>query len=399
MHATKILQQTISSALDFVHATRLVAVFWAVRALLQGGRLSLTALGRSAPGRALPKHAIKRVDRLLGNKQLHAQTPAFFKVIAQLLIGARQRPVLIVDWTPTGANHVALVAAVPADGRSLPVFLEVHPKKKDNNAKVMRRFLRRLADILPAQCRPVIVTDAGFRNDWFTDVVIRGWDFVGRVRNNSLTRDLINPTWLPAKSLYKQATTCAKDLGRWVLVFDNPRALRLVLIKKNVLKECPQLRVSNPQQKAKKRAWEPWLLATSLDSTSAKRVVDIYAKRMQIEETFRDAKNHRFGWSFGHARSGSSKRLEVLLLLATLGILAVTLLGNAAENKGLHRRYQANTIRTRRVLSLFFLGVAMVQRSQDVRFTSAEIWASLEELGGKILCVDSNTRSFFVGIP
>jgi hypothetical protein len=148
-----------------------------------------------------------------------------------------------------------------------------------------------------------------------------------------------------------------------------------------------------------KGAREPWLLATSLEGTSAKRIVAIYATRMQIEETFRDAKNHRFGWSFEHARSKSSKRLEILLLLATLGMLAVTLIGTAAENRGVHLRHQANTIRARRVLSLFFLGVAIIQRAEDAQFTDKEIRVTLERLGEKTLCVHPQTRSFFVGIP
>ena len=29
---------------------------------------------------------------------------------------------------------------------------------------------------------------------------------------------------------------------------------------------------------------------------------------MQIEETFRDAKNHRFGWSLGHVQLSTTQR-------------------------------------------------------------------------------------------
>jgi hypothetical protein len=77
---------------------------------------------------------------------------------------------------------------------------------------------------------------------------------------------------------------------------------------------------------------------------------------MQIEELFRDAKNHRFGWSLGDVVAHSPARLDVLLLIATLGIIAMTLLGIAIETAGLQRHYQANTIRNRRVISLFVLG-------------------------------------------
>ena len=120
---------------------------------------------------------------------------------------------------------------------------------------------------------------------------------------------------------------------------------------------------------------------------------------MQIEETFRDAKNHRFGWSFEDARSNSSKRFEVLLLLATLGMLAVTLLGHAAEERGIHRRYQANTISKRRVLSLFYLGCALIKMSEDRSVSRAEMLESLREIRKKLPCVAPSATSFFVGIP
>ena len=53
-------------------------------------------------------------------------------------------------------------------------------------------------------------------------------------------------------------------------------------------------------------------------------------------------------------------RLENLLLIAALATFAAWLVGKAVEMKGLHRRYQANTIRTRSVLSTFYLGLEVI---------------------------------------
>ena len=88
---------------------------------------------------------------------------------------------------------------------------------------------------------------------------------------------------------------------------------------------------------------------------------------MKIEETFRDAKNHRFGWSLRHVRSGSAERLTILLLLASLAIIAVTMLGFEAERRRLHRGYQANTVK-HRVLSFFVLGLAVLRRGEHRPF-------------------------------
>ncbi len=49
-------------------------------------------------------------------------------------------------------------------------------------------------------------------------------------------------------------------------------------------------------------------------------------------------------------------RVEVMVLLAALASLLVLIIGISAEGAGVHRRYQANTIRTRRVLALTTLG-------------------------------------------
>lgn len=113
---------------------------------------------------------------------------------------------------------------------------------------------------------------------------------------------------------------------------------------------------SGTQKSAKAAAKEPWLLATSLDTATAAAIVAAYRLRMQIEETFRDAKNHRFGWSLREARVTQAARVEILLLVAALAMLVVTLVGVLAEEAGAHRAYQANTITARRVLSHFVLG-------------------------------------------
>jgi DDE family transposase len=132
---------------------------------------------------------------------------------------------------------------------------------------------------------------------------------------------------------------------------------------------------------------QPWLLATSLSKPTPKKITDIYAKRFQIEECFRDAKNPRFGWSFRHARSRSNNRLEILLLIATLGILALTLVGQAAELHNMHKGFQANTVRKMRVLSLFFLGKNVIEVGRDKTLLVRDYLSSIENLREKAACL------------
>ena len=86
---------------------------------------------------------------------------------------------------------------------------------------------------------------------------------------------------------------------------------------------------------------------------------------MQIEETFRDAKNHRFGWSLGSVRLSTPARAAVLLALASLAYLVITLIGMAVERSGRHRAYQANTEK-KRVLSFLVLAMAVLRRRENL---------------------------------
>jgi len=360
MRTVHILKQSLSSFLQAIHLSRLETVFWAVSALLRGGRLSLTCLGRAGAGRGAPKHAIKRCDRLLGNKHLRGELSLFYRAIAHSLLKNNSRPLVLIDWTRIEPKHVALVASVPLQGRSLPLYLEVHSEKLDSNRKVMSRFLGRLKSILPAGCTPIIVTDAGFRNHWFRAIYNLGWDYVGRLRNKPDVCPADGFQWSTLKELYRFARSTPEDLGLWIISRSNSWTSRVIAFRKRKFAKKPEPAIGSATLKRRRKMKEPWLLATSLKQHTAKQIVTIYSKRMQIEETFRDAKNHRFGWSFRHARTNDEKRYEVMLLIATIAMFVAFLTGCTGEKEGLQRRYQANTTRNRRVLSLVYLGCALL---------------------------------------
>ena len=122
----------------------------------------------------------------------------------------------------------------------------------------------------------------------------------------------------------------------------------------------------------------PWLLATSLahHRGAGTRIKRIYAQRMQIEETIRDLKSHRFGFALRYART---KRLEALLLVAALATLILWLLGLAATDRQWVRHFQANTERRRPVLSTVFLGQEL-WRNHRFKVRLAELFDALKRL-------------------
>ncbi len=83
----------------------------------------------------------------------------------------------------------------------------------------------------------------------------------------------------------------------------------------------------------------------------------IYRLRMQIEEEFRDIKSSLFGLGFEHHKSRCVQRITILILIATLASILASIIGQAMFMAGLHLRYQAKTVKKRRVLSFHYLGV------------------------------------------
>jgi hypothetical protein len=368
MRVESIVHRLCKPVLEAVHVARVRAVVAASTAVIWAGRLSVSRIGRAFRGQTSPKHGIKRIDRLLSNRRLWLERKAFFRALAELAVADQPAPKVLVDWTKLVGDQHALVAAVPIGGRAVPIYSEVHQERRLGNPRVQARFLRQLAAILPSACRPIIVADAGFKTPFFVAVRALGWHFVIRLRGRLSPCDPATRTATKLCSMFKWATDVPFDLGEWQLASRERSAIfcRLILAGRPRRRRRSYGRRLNwaSERKAAQGAKEPWVLATSIDDATPTAIVDIYATRMQIEETFRDTKDHRFGWALLQARSSSPSRLDVLLLLAALATAAVILCGLHAERLGLHRGYQANTVR-RRVLSLFALGVAVIARSDE----------------------------------
>ena len=178
MHVKSFLHKLLSSV---IHQKRLITLSLMVETAIKSKKLSLTALGRSLSLPIQERSGIKRADRLLGNTKLHEERSAIYAVCIQQLLGNNKRPIIIADWShiPNSTNHV-LRAALVTQGRALALYEEVYPEKQLGNPATQRAFLLKLKDLLPPDVKPIILSDAGFYNDWFNAVANLGWDYVGR---------------------------------------------------------------------------------------------------------------------------------------------------------------------------------------------------------------------------
>ena len=388
MHALSILHRALVSNCPSMHAKRRDGLLAAVRAAIFGSRLMLSDLGRGLCGPVAVKHNIKRVDRLLGNARLHTEAAPVYEMLARHCLVGVHTPLIVVDWSDLSADRrwQLLRASVALEGRSLTLYEEVHPMVRATSRAVHRRFVRRLAAMLPPGCRPIVITDAGFRSPWFQLIERSGWHFLGRIRNRDMVRPIEAQVWTGCKQLYAKATAVAQALGRHAYVRSNPVVCDLVLIKRtpkgrhkrSVFGTKVRSRHSLKQARASR---EPWLLAASptLSHLSAQALAALYAQRMQIEEAFRDLKNERFGLGLSASRSKQGQRLAVLALIGALASFVLRLIGEAARARQMQFQFQSNTRRSRPVISVISLALQIVQKGL-FKFPTGEINAALTRL-------------------
>lgn len=372
MRAQAIIHKLFSKV---IHGRRLHVVGQAVETVLHTKKLVLTDMGRHlVDDKTQERSRIRKVDRLLGNKHLLNDKPTIYGVTAKWLVGNHKQPLIIIDWSkyPNEPYHI-LRASIVRSGRALTLYEELHPKSHENNPDIHEVFLEKLSAMLPTDCHPVILLDAGFAIAILKVIVGLKYDYVVRVRGvKTFIRKDANE-YESIKGLMSYATDKVQAIGDVVLTKDNPWSCQLYMVK---LPPKGRVALTRGRQQGVKRkradnqsisyaqGWkEPWILATSLSGTDAgRKVVNMYMQRMTIEEAFRDLKSAQYGFGLSISRTTKKNRCEVLLLLSMLATFIAWCLGNIAEKKGWHKQFQANSVYKRRILSLISIGCAVVRK-------------------------------------
>jgi hypothetical protein len=165
MHALTMLHNILTGSCSEIHAKRISSLLATVEAVVSGNRLTLSDLGRGLRGPVAVKHNIKRVDRLLGNRALHTETPRLYEALARQCLAGVRIPLIIIDWSDlTPDRHWQLLrASIALEDRSITLYEQVHPQSCATAPHVHKAFLTRLAALLPPGCIPILITDAGFR--------------------------------------------------------------------------------------------------------------------------------------------------------------------------------------------------------------------------------------------
>lgn len=281
-------------------------------------------------------------------------------------------------------SRALLRASIAFDGRAFTVYEEVYAERTMNSDKAHKTFLKGLKAVLPPDCCPIICTDAGFKVPWIKEVESYHWYWLARVRGTVQCSTDKGLHWNRLSYFYKQATTKAKKFPSLWLSKAAEHECRAVLYRcayPPKLKTAPKRPNCNAYKKHLKSAKDPWLLASNVPETilNTKDIVNAYRRRMTIEEAFRDSKNEYYGLGLRRSRSKSIERLQTLLLILLVAQWQLYLIGRAAENKGIHLQFQANTITSRRVLSYCYLARRVLLHARYT-FTEKQLKTALSEL-------------------
>lgn len=378
MQQMKLLHKKFEKELPFIHKIRLRSLMSTCITASTSNKLFLTGLGRDAVSKTKTSSNIEKVNRLLGNESLYRERSCFYAMMAAQLIPRWMSPWIHVDWSCINSttNLYLLRASLSVKGRSIVIYEECHPKKKENNHTVHQQFLKNIKAILPICEPPIIVTDAGFRAPWFMAVRQMGWHFVGRLRNKNLVLLENTDIWQLSALFFKQATGQPAHLGHALLTEKEQVPVHIVLYKgksKNRHKRNlnKKISVGGMSKRYSNAAKEPWVLVTSLSQArdNPTHLVNIYRQRMRIEENFRDTKCSHYGQGLKHSLTKSPERMAILLLIAAIATWAAWLAGIITTLKGNASDFQAHSAKFTNSLSLVYLGREAIKKQLIVSYS------------------------------
>ncbi len=264
-------------------------------------------------------------------------------VIHRLLARRKKRLLVSFDWVETRNFHTLSACAV-LRGRAVPLLWASYPEwalfRSQNSLE--EGMLRLLKTLLPASTRLTLLADRGFgRTELARLCQELGFHYVVRIRPDVYVR-------------------AERYRGK---LLDYPVRRGVCRLLKNV-----EYRKSQPvvqhvvvywKRNLPKRRDECWFLMTDLDCSPG-RLSSLYARRMTIEETFRDHKSRRNGFSLRNTMIRHAARFDRLLLILALAYILLVGLGLHAKRLYCPSNWCTNTRQSE--CSAFTVGRRMLEK-------------------------------------
>jgi hypothetical protein len=303
---------TIAADLRLSQAKTLADLVEAAARVTRG---TLSAIGRCLRSTTTAKHAIKRVWRFCDNDLVHPED-VLPRVVRRLTRG-RTKPLLVaLDWTDVGRFHTLMAAAVMR-GRAVPLAWHSYTDgqlTRSRNA-LEESLLRLLVTMLPGGVRVVLLADRGFGRaelaNTCEDLHLR---YLIRIKPDVR---VAHPSYTGRLDDYPVKKGMWRVLANAAYRSDGVATVSVVIRWKHGL----------PPKRD-----EPWFLMTNLGG-NAVALTDLYARRVAVEELFRDGKDGRYGLGLGQTQVTTTARLDRLILVLALALILLTGLGRVARGR------------------------------------------------------------------
>jgi len=334
-------------------------VTYALITLFHGARggngwLSKAALARCLPLGTGPKEREQRLYRFLDNIRLTPEVLVPLHVALACGTKLREHLPMILDQTTIRGIETLLIGLV-FEGRVLPIAFSCFMKKwiaKSQNI-LEHGLILAVMSCFPVEVRPFLILDRGYaRVALFIHLRKEGIPFLCRAKKNVM--------------VYLSGQTKGQTLGRFKI--KPGQLLRYSILYHSQKKEPLDLIIYFGRGYQ-----EPWyLMVPSGTPLTAEEIVELYAKRMSIEQGFRDWKTHLGVRGLVFWGENPAPRLTRLLLAFSLSYLLCLALGSTEEALVVRsfveikrRTPRHGTTRTLSVLSIGILRLSLKKFSKQ----------------------------------
>jgi len=342
----------------------------ALLTLFQGARggngwLSQAAVARCLPLEMGPKGRQLRLFRFLTNRRLVPETliPLHVALVCGLQ-SVRERLPMILDQTTLRGIQTLLMGLV-FEGRVLPVAFSCFTYRTIQKSQNILEHALILAvmSCFPVESRPLLVMDRGYaRAALLLKLLREGIPFLVRAKRNVL--------------VYYQGK--ARALGRFPVKTGQIQFYSVLYHSKQKI----PLNLIIFRGKGYKETW--YLLIPEDIPLSPKEVIGLYARRMSIEQGFRDWKTHLGVRGLVFYCDDPAPRLTRLLLAFSLAYLLCLALGASGEAPSVRafveipRRKSRHG--TRRTLSSLSIGILRLSLPRFANLAHQDLFALLRLL-------------------
>src|SRR5262249_24751730 len=191
-------------------------------------------IGRHLKSDTQLKHRIKKVDRLLGNKQLYSELTDIYSGLSQYVfryISQDKVSPIVIDlcFLKDDQDIQMLSAEVATQGRTIPLYREVFKIGFLKGRE--KKFISKLSQCIPPERDVLIIMDAGFGDNWFEAIESEKWHWLVRERSGKHVKLSESDEWEEASELFSKIGTRAKCYESAYITKAQPRSCRVITKK------------------------------------------------------------------------------------------------------------------------------------------------------------------------